>query len=105
MDFQFIALDRIVEDPDQPRKAIEEEALAGLAGSIKQHGVLNPITVAPLENVDGFWDGMIAFLDHVTTSGFMSPARRGQLLVAEGIGEAIDKLGAAAGATEAKMVW
>ncbi len=54
MDFQFIALDRIVEDPDQPRKAIEEEALAGLADSIKQHGVLNPITVAPLENVDGF---------------------------------------------------
>lgn len=58
-----------------------------------------------LLNVHGFWDGMIAFLDHVTTSGFMSPARRGQLLVAEEIGEAIDKLGAAAGATEAKMVW
>lgn len=58
-----------------------------------------------LLNVHGFWDGMIAFLDHVTTSGFMSPARRGQLLVADGIDEVIDKLGAAAGATEAKMVW
>src|SRR5688500_10919379 len=31
-----------------------------------------------LLNVNGFWDGMIGFLDHVTTSGFMSPARRAQ---------------------------
>ena len=29
-----------------------------------------------LLNVSGFWDGMIAFLDTVQTSGFMSPARR-----------------------------
>jgi uncharacterized protein (TIGR00730 family) len=58
-----------------------------------------------LLNVGGFWDGMIAFLDHVTASGFMSPARRAQLLVADGIDEAIDKLQAAIGATEAKMVW
>jgi predicted Rossmann-fold nucleotide-binding protein len=58
-----------------------------------------------LLNVQGFWDGMIAFLDHVTASGFMSPARRAQLLVADGIDEAIDKLDAAIGATEAKMVW
>ncbi|MDQ8757680.1 TIGR00730 family Rossman fold protein [Sphingosinicella sp. LHD-64] len=58
-----------------------------------------------LLNVHGFWDGMIAFLDHVRDSGFMSPARRGQLLVADEIGEVIDKLGAAIGAAEAKMVW
>jgi hypothetical protein len=35
----------------------------------------------------------------------MSPARRAQLLVAEGIGEAIDRLGAAAADTERKMTW
>jgi uncharacterized protein (TIGR00730 family) len=58
-----------------------------------------------LLNVNGFWDGMIAFLDHVRDSGFMSPARRGQLLIAEEIGEVIDRLDAAIGATEAKMVW
>lgn len=58
-----------------------------------------------LLNVHGFWDGMITFLDQVRDNGFMSPARRGQLLVADGIGEVIDMLGAAAGATEAKMVW
>jgi uncharacterized protein (TIGR00730 family) len=56
-------------------------------------------------NVDGFWDDMIAFLDGVTTNGFMSPARRAQLLVADGIGDVLDRLAAASGATEAKMVW
>jgi uncharacterized protein (TIGR00730 family) len=58
-----------------------------------------------LLNVSGFWDGMISFLDHVTASGFMSPARRGRLLVAETIPDAIGMLDAAIGATEPKMVW
>ncbi|HEV2817230.1 MAG TPA: TIGR00730 family Rossman fold protein [Allosphingosinicella sp.] len=58
-----------------------------------------------LLNVSGFWDGMIGFLDTVTASGFMSPARRGQLLVADTIEGAIDQLDAAIGATEPKMVW
>ena len=58
-----------------------------------------------LLNVAGFWDGMIEFLDTATASGFMSPARRSQLLVADEVGEAIDRLHAAAGAAEAKMVW
>lgn len=58
-----------------------------------------------LLNVHGFWDGMIAFLDHVTASGFMSPARRGQLLVAETITDAIAMLDSAIGAAEPKMVW
>jgi uncharacterized protein (TIGR00730 family) len=58
-----------------------------------------------LLNVNGFWDGMIGFLDNVTANGFMSPARRAQLLVAESIGQAIELLDSAAGATESKMVW
>jgi len=36
---------RISEDPLQPRKHHSEESLQGLADSIKQHGMLNPITV------------------------------------------------------------
>ena len=56
-------------------------------------------------NVDGFWDSMIVFLDHVTDSGFMSPARRAQLLVSSEIDDVIDRLSAAVGTTEAKMVW
>jgi uncharacterized protein (TIGR00730 family) len=58
-----------------------------------------------LLNVSGFWDGLIAFLDHVAESGFMSSARRGQLLVADGIGEAIERLDAAIATSERGMVW
>jgi uncharacterized protein (TIGR00730 family) len=58
-----------------------------------------------LLNVAGFWDGMIAFLDTVTASGFMSPARRAQLLIADSIPEAIEGLAAAVGRAEPKMVW
>jgi uncharacterized protein (TIGR00730 family) len=58
-----------------------------------------------LLNVAGFLDRMIEFLDHVTASGFMSPARRGQLLVASEIGEAIEKLDEAEKAAETRMVW
>lgn len=50
----MIELSRIVEDPDQPRRALDEENLRGLADSIRQHGLLNPITVVPLGGVDGF---------------------------------------------------
>jgi uncharacterized protein (TIGR00730 family) len=58
-----------------------------------------------LLNEDGFWDELIAFLDTATASGFLSPARRAQLLVARGPDEAIDLLAGACGAAEAKMVW
>ncbi len=58
-----------------------------------------------LLNVSGFWDEMIRFLDHATTSGFMSPARRAQLLVAGSVDEAIEMLDAAVRASEKKMVW
>jgi hypothetical protein len=59
-----------------------------------------------LLNVAGFWDGLVDFLDHTTRSGFMSQARREQLIVAGDIGDALDRLAAAAaGAGDGKMVW
>jgi uncharacterized protein (TIGR00730 family) len=58
-----------------------------------------------LLNVGGFWDGLIDFLDTAAASGFMSPARRAQLLVAADVEEVIDKLSAAADASERKMIW
>jgi uncharacterized protein (TIGR00730 family) len=58
-----------------------------------------------LLNVGGFWDNLVELMDHVEESGFMSSARRAQLLVAGGIDEAIDKLDAAIGAAERRMVW
>ncbi|HXG99623.1 MAG TPA: TIGR00730 family Rossman fold protein [Sphingomicrobium sp.] len=58
-----------------------------------------------LLNVGGFWDGLTGFLDHVRDSGFLSDARRIQLLKAESAIEAIDLLDEAAGSTAQGMVW
>jgi uncharacterized protein (TIGR00730 family) len=58
-----------------------------------------------LLNVAGFWDGLIGFLDHATMSGFMSPARRAQLLVGTDISEVIDRLDDSIAAARPGMVW
>ena len=46
-----IALDQIVANPDQPRRTFDEEALQELADSIREHGVISPITLR--DNSDG----------------------------------------------------
>jgi uncharacterized protein (TIGR00730 family) len=58
-----------------------------------------------LLNVEGYWDGMIEFIDHATQSGFLSDSRRRQLLVAETPEEALEKLDEAAAAATQGMVW
>jgi uncharacterized protein (TIGR00730 family) len=58
-----------------------------------------------LLNVEGFWDGMIEFIDHATRNGFLSPQRRQQLLVASTPDEALELLDEAAAAATQGMVW
>jgi uncharacterized protein (TIGR00730 family) len=58
-----------------------------------------------LLNVNGFWDGLDGFMDHVRDSGFLSTPRRNQLLKADAPGEAIDLLDAAAKSAAKGMVW
>ena len=58
-----------------------------------------------LLNVDGFWDGLIEFMDHATQSGFLSQQRRAQLLVAASPDEALKLLDDAAAAATQGMVW
>ena len=41
----WLPLDRIVPNPRQPRKSFDDYALMELASSIRQHGLLQPITV------------------------------------------------------------
>lgn len=42
-----LSIDKIVADPEQPRRVFDEEALAELAASIKEHGVVQPLVVTP----------------------------------------------------------
>ena len=44
---QELEIASIVPDIEQPRRFFDEEALAELAASIKEHGVLQPIVVSP----------------------------------------------------------
>lgn len=44
-----IELEKVVEDPDQPRQEFDEESLAVLADDIRVRGVQTPIAVRPLE--------------------------------------------------------
>jgi ParB family chromosome partitioning protein len=45
-----IPVERIEPNPDQPRLAFDEETLNELAASIREHGVLQPILVRPLDD-------------------------------------------------------
>lgn len=45
---QKLAIVDITPNPHQPRQHFDEEALAGLAASITQHGILQPLVVTPL---------------------------------------------------------
>jgi uncharacterized protein (TIGR00730 family) len=58
-----------------------------------------------LLNTNGYWDGLIKFIDHATESGFMSAERRKQLLVAETPEQALEYLDEAVTAATQGMVW
>lgn len=47
----WVEVERIVPNPFQPRKTFDEAALASLAESIRQYGVLQPLTVTRKETV------------------------------------------------------
>jgi ParB family chromosome partitioning protein len=45
-----ININSITENPDQPRKNFDEVALNELASSIREHGIIQPITVRKMDN-------------------------------------------------------
>jgi ParB family chromosome partitioning protein len=49
----FLPLDKIKANPHQPRKHFDEAALAELAASIREHGIIEPVIVE--ESGDGFY--------------------------------------------------
>jgi uncharacterized protein (TIGR00730 family) len=58
-----------------------------------------------LLNVHGFWDGLAGFMDHVVDSGFLSQARRLQLLKADTPAEALDLLDEAVKSAAQGVTW
>ena len=49
LELRHIAVDAIERNPYQPRKAFDADGLTELAGSIKEHGVLQPLLVRELD--------------------------------------------------------
>jgi ParB family transcriptional regulator, chromosome partitioning protein len=45
-----IEIEKIIPNPDQPRKSFDETSLKELSKSIKQHGVIQPIVVTPYKD-------------------------------------------------------
>jgi uncharacterized protein (TIGR00730 family) len=58
-----------------------------------------------LLNIHGFWDGLAGFMDHVVDSGFLSEARRLQLLKADTPAEALDLLDEAVKSAAQGVTW
>jgi len=58
-----------------------------------------------LLNVHGFWDGLAGFMDHVVESGFLSEARRLQLLKADTPAQALDLLDEALKSAAQGVTW
>jgi len=46
-DVRRLPVDRVYSNPNQPRQHFDEDALADLAASIREHGVLQPVLVRP----------------------------------------------------------
>lgn len=46
-----LPIDKIIADPDQPRRLFDDEALSELSASIKEHGVVQPLVVTPQDGV------------------------------------------------------
>lgn len=49
-EFQNVSVDRIVVNSEQPRRSFDEEKLNELAQSIREHGLIQPITVFRLDD-------------------------------------------------------
>jgi ParB family chromosome partitioning protein len=51
---RHIPLERIVPNPDQPRTRFDQSALDELTASVREHGILQPVLVRPLDGVNRY---------------------------------------------------
>jgi ParB family chromosome partitioning protein len=73
--FQFIAINQIRESATNPRQTFEESKLHELAESIRQHGLIQPITVRPQGNGFEIVAGARRFRAAQLAERFSIPAR------------------------------
>ena len=52
---KILPLHKIEPNPNQPRRDFDDEELEALAESIRQHGIIQPLTVREMPN--GYYDG------------------------------------------------
>lgn len=52
---------QLVPNPDQPRKVFSDTSLLSLSESIMQYGILQPLTVRPLDSATAFYDPSTRF--------------------------------------------
>ncbi len=77
--FQYLAIDQIYESTTNPRQTFEPSKLEELAESIRQHGLIQPITVRPNENGFEIVAGARRFRASQLAEVFSLPARIMQL--------------------------
>jgi ParB/RepB/Spo0J family partition protein len=72
---EFLAIDTIHESTTNPRQTFEQGKLEELAESIRQHGLIQPITVRPNENGFEIVAGARRFRASQLAEVFSIPAR------------------------------
>jgi ParB family chromosome partitioning protein len=73
--FQYLAIDTIHESTTNPRQTFEQSKLEELAESIRQHGLIQPITVRPNQNGFEIVAGARRFRASQLAEVFSLPAR------------------------------
>lgn len=48
-ELRYLKISEVSADPDQPRRHFDEEALDELAASVREHGIIQPLVVTPVE--------------------------------------------------------
>lgn len=81
MDYQILPVDLVKPSPMNPRKTIEDSAIAELAGNIKAQGLIQPITVRP-----------VAFFDRVENGVVVTTPKRYEIVCGERRFRAFSKL-------------
>ncbi len=76
-----IPIDHIESNPEQPRIAFNQDSLAELSASIREHGVLQPVLVRPLGREQILRDALEGNIDHYAYALIDCPPNLGLLTV------------------------